>query len=136
MKSPQSHYEMLTTDSDSINEKSRQLMSLLQGRHQQDPKFDPENPYQVFNETVLEPVETSTFEGIIMHNTYYDTGVNPEADTGPQETLVVVGKLGQNIINFTTTKGFVGNEMQGIAANHILEALDAALTTLQPVQEQ
>lgn len=131
-----SQQENEPTQEDNVDVKARQLMQVLRQKHAvPDPQADPEQPYKVINETVLESVETPDFTGIVLHNMYYDTGINPEADTGPTETLVVCGVLGQDIVNYTKS-GNRGEDLSGVAADQVADALEATLGQLNPeVQE-
>jgi hypothetical protein len=118
-----------------INVKALLLMTAFSDKHDIEPKFDPEIPYKVFNETVHKIVETPNFTGVVLHNVYYDSGVNPDADTGPSQTLVLAGVRGENIVNFTS-KGFNGRELSGPSAEDIIAAMDASLDALNPNEEK
>jgi hypothetical protein len=121
------------TAQDIINNKIRLVKDALRDRHEVYPRFDKEKPYEVYDDTILHNVETPEFNGIVMHRVYYDSGINPEADTGPEESVVIAGIRDGRMVNYQSIPTN-RREMVGPKADDIISAIDASLSAISPLQ--
>jgi len=132
-------------EKDVRREQSQELRNRLHAQTNQiydlfGQKYEPtvhntNNPEASYSAIKQRTINTPKFEGTVLFKEYYDAGINPEADSGPEKRLFVLGQSGDRVVTYEDSNTRLVDpleimriELEGDLISESLEAIIEEMT--------